>query len=79
LFFDVVWSQNSLVVSLDGVVIHTHSSSNSQFVTNLFNKNEKIVLNLAVGGVFFNGMNINVADIPDKSYLVVDWVKVFKQ
>jgi len=77
--YDMIWSQNSLVISLDGVVIRTLASSEFQYVSNLFNKNEKVVLNLAVGGAFFNGMNINVADIPDKSYLVVDWVKIYKQ
>ncbi len=77
--FDMVWSQNSLVVSLDGVEIRTFSNSEFQYVSNLFNKNEKVVLNLAVGGAFFNGMNINVADIPDTSFLIVDWVKIYKQ
>lgn len=77
--FDVVWSQNNLVVSLDGVEIQNFTNSEYVYIDDLFNKNEKVVLNMAVGGVFFNGMNINVADIPDKSYLVVDWVKIYKQ
>lgn len=77
--FDMVWSQNTLVVSLDGVEINTFTNSEFQYIDDLFNKNEKVVLNLAVGGAFFNGMNINVADIPDKSYLIVDWVKIYKQ
>ena len=77
--YDMVWSQNSLTVSLDGEVIRIFSSNEFQYIDDLFNKNEKIVLNLAVGGAFFNGMNINVADIPDSSFMVVDWVKVFKQ
>lgn len=77
--FDMVWSQNSFVVSLDGVEIHTFSSSEFQYVDDLYNKNEKVVLNLAVGGAFFNGMSLNPADIPDKSYLIVDWVKIYTQ
>jgi beta-glucanase (GH16 family) len=77
--FDVVWSQNSLVVSLDGVEIRTFATSEFQYIDDLFNKNEKVVLNLAIGGAFFNGMNLNTADIPDKSYLIVDWVKIYKQ
>jgi len=77
--FDMVWSQNSLIVSLDGIEIRTFSTNEFQYIDDLFDKNEKVVLNLAVGGVFFNGMNLNVADIPDKSYLIVDWIKIYKQ
>ncbi|MFS4491298.1 family 16 glycosylhydrolase [Maribacter sp. 2308TA10-17] len=77
--FDMVWSQNSLVVSLDGVEIRTFTTDEFQYIDDLFNKNEKVVLNLAVGGAFFNGMNLNAAEIPDKSYLIVDWVKIYKQ
>ncbi len=77
--FDMVWSQNSLEVSLDGVEIRTFTTGEFQYIDDLFNKNEKVVLNMAVGGAFFNGMNINVSDIPNKSYLIVDWVKIYKQ
>jgi len=77
--FDMVWSQNSIVISLDGIAVKTFSSNEFQYIDNLFTTNEKVVLNLAVGGGFFNGMNLNVADIPDTSYLIVDWVKVYKQ
>ncbi len=77
--FDMVWAQNSVTVSLDGVVVRTFTSSEFQYIDDLYNKNEKIVLNVAVGGAFFNGMNINIADIPDSSFMIVDWVKVFKQ
>jgi len=74
--YDVVWSQNSLVVSLDGVAIRTYTTEEFQYIADLYDKNEKIVLNLAVGGAFF-GANLNPADIPDTSYLIVDWVKIF--
>lgn len=77
--FDMVWSQDSLLVSLDGVKIQDFTNSQYVYIEDLFNKNEKVVLNLAVGGAFFNGMNINVVDVPDKSYLIVDWVKKHKQ
>ena len=77
--FDMVWTPNNLIVSLDGAVVHTFSSNEFQYVSDLFTKNEKVVLNLAVGGAFFNGMNLNVNEIPDQSFLVVDWVKIYKQ
>ena len=77
--YDLVWSQNNLVISLDGVEVKNFTNTTYKYIADLFNKNEKIVLNMAVGGGFFEGMNLDVADIPDKSYLVVDWVKIYKK
>ncbi len=77
--FEVEWSQFSLVMRFDGEIIRTITNADSQYVDDLFNKTEQIVLNLAVGGNFFNGMALNENEIPDQSYLIVDWVKVFKQ
>ncbi len=77
--FDVVWSQNSLVFSLDGVEVRTISSDNFPYVRELYTKNQQIVLNLAVGGIIFDDDNLNLANIPDISYFIVDWVRVYKK
>jgi beta-glucanase (GH16 family) len=77
--YELVWSRNNLIILLDGVEIKNFDNSTYLYIDDLFNKNEKVVLNMAVGGAFFNGMNINVADIPDQSFLIVDWVKIYKQ
>ncbi len=77
--FDAVWSQNSIVFSLDGVEVRTLSSSEFPYVEELFNKNQQVVLNTAVGGLIFEGENFNVAAVPAKSYFIIDWVKIFKQ
>ena len=77
--YELVWSRNNLVISLDGVEIKNFDNSTYIFIDDMFNKNQKVVLNLAVGGAFFNGMNLNSAQIPDQSYLIVDWVRVYKQ
>jgi len=77
--FDMVWTENSLIVSLDGVEVRTFTTAEFQYIDDLFNKSEKLVLNMAVGGVFFNGMNLNVSEIPDTSYMIVDWVRVYNQ
>lgn len=77
--FDAIWSQNSIVFSLDGIVIRTLSSEEFPNVADLFTKNQQVVLNLAIGGLIFEGENLNAANVPDKSYFIVDWVKIFKQ
>lgn len=75
--FECIWTQNMLEMKLDGQVIRTMSSTDYQYVTSLYNKREKIVLNLAVGGDFFQ--NLDASQIPDESYLIVDWVRLYKQ
>lgn len=77
--YELVWSRNNLIISLDGVEIKNFDNGTYIYIDDMFNKNQKVVLNLAVGGAFFNGTNINNAQIPDQSYLIVDWVKVYKQ
>jgi len=77
--FDAVWSQNSIIFSMDGVETRTLSSAEFPDVAALFNKNQQVVLNMAVGGAIFEGEDLNLANIPDKSYFIVDWVKIYKQ
>ena len=70
--YELIWSQNSLVFMLDGQVVDTKTGN---YVSNLFGKKEKIVLNLAVGGNYFS--NLDPAQIQTGT-LQVDWVKVFR-
>ena len=74
--YEVIWEQNTLTYMLNGQVIRTLSSTTppGQYVDDMFGKTQNIVLNLAVGGDYFND--------PDPSTIVtgtmyVDWVKVF--
>lgn len=75
--YELEWSQTDLVMKLDGQVIKTYNVDEFGYVDDLFDTSQKIVLNLAVGGDFF--ASLEESKIPDESYLVVDWVKVFKQ
>jgi beta-glucanase (GH16 family) len=70
--YELIWAQNSLTFLLDGQVVDTKTGS---YVPNLFGKKEKVVLNLAAGGLFFS--NLDPAQIKTGT-LQVDWVKVFK-
>lgn len=75
--FECIWEQNQLTMKLDGQTVRTMNSSNFQFVTNLFTTQEKIVLNLAVGGDFFQ--NLDESQIPNESYMIVDWVRLYNK
>jgi len=75
--YELEWTKNKLVMKFDGQILRTYGVNEFKYVDDLFNKREKIVLNLAVGGDFFQ--NLNEGQIPDESFMVVDWVKVFKR
>ena len=70
--YEMIWSQSSLTFLLDGQVVDTKTGG---YVSNLFGKKEKVVLNLGVGGLFFN--NLDPSQIQTGT-LQVDWVKIFK-
>jgi len=70
--YEMVWEQNSLTSYLDGQVVEVKTSGG--YIPSLFGKSERITLNLAVGGDFFN--NLNPALI-ETGTLYVDYVKVF--
>jgi beta-glucanase (GH16 family) len=70
--YEVIWSKDALTFLLDGVVVKTNTGG---YVPNLFGKTERVTLNLAVGGLFFN--NLNPALIQPGT-MQVDWVKVFR-
>ncbi|MEO0474330.1 MAG: glycoside hydrolase family 16 protein [Bacteroidota bacterium] len=75
--YELIWAQNTFTVRFDGQDIHTYDVSEFEYVDDFYDKAHRIVLNLAVGGDFFG--NLNEADIPNESYMVVDWVKILKQ
>ncbi|MEO6219001.1 MAG: glycoside hydrolase family 16 protein [Ginsengibacter sp.] len=70
--YEMIWSQNSLQFLFDGQVVDTKTGG---YVSNLFGKKEKVVLNLAVGGLFFSELNPSQIQT---GTLQVDWVKIFK-
>jgi beta-glucanase (GH16 family) len=69
--YEVIWSQNELKFYFDGVLFKTNSGD---LVPNLFGKTERLVLNLAVGGLFFSNLNPSLIQT---GTMYVDWVKVF--
>lgn len=70
--YEMIWEKNQLTSILDGTIVEVKTSGG--YIPSLFGKEEKIVLNLAVGGLFFN--NLDPALI-ETGALSIDWVKVF--
>jgi beta-glucanase (GH16 family) len=70
--YELIWTQTSLTFLLDGQIADVKTGG---YVSNLFGKKEKIVLNLAAGGLFFNNLNPSLIQT---GTMQVDWVKVFK-
>lgn len=77
--FEMIWSENTLEILLDNVVVHTFTEEEWGVIDDIYTKSERLVLNMAIGGVFFNGQDLVEANIPDLSYTTVDWVRVYKQ
>ena len=74
--YEVIWEQNTLTFMLNGKVIRVldNSVSPGDFISSMFGKTQNIVLNLAVGGNYFN--NPNPSTIVTGT-MQVDWVRVF--
>jgi beta-glucanase (GH16 family) len=71
--YEVIWDQNALTFYLDGVQVDQKTGG---YVPELFGKQEKIVLNLAVGGNFFSRL---IARNIVTGTMQVDWVRVLTQ
>jgi beta-glucanase (GH16 family) len=70
--YELIWEQSMLITILDGTVMERKISGGH--INSLFGKQERITLNLAVGGLFFS--NLDPEQITP-SVMYVDWVKVF--
>jgi hypothetical protein len=57
--------------------MHTYIADRNNQVANLFGKKEKIALNTAVGGLFFQDRNS--ANYADAALMQVDWVSVYNR
>lgn len=69
--YELEWAADALRFYLDGQLVDTKTGG---YIPSLYGKQEKVTLNLAVGGGFFRSLRVKqiVTDT-----LHVDWVKVF--
>ncbi len=70
--YEMEWTETTLSSYLDGKLVETKTAGSH--IKDLFGKSQNIVLNLAVGGDFFN--NCDKTKI-EPATMYVDWVKVF--
>lgn len=75
--YELVWSADTFEIWFDGEIVKTYDAETYTFVPSFFRKKHRLTLNLAIGGWFFD--NLDVSQIPDEAWLVVDWVKVHEK
>lgn len=69
--YEVIWEKNTLTYIFDGQVVVIKSGGS---IPNFFRKQQRVTLNLAVGGGFVGNPSPNMIET---GTLQVDWVKVF--
>lgn len=76
--YEMIWEASQLSFYLDGNLVDTKSAASvgGNYVSSLFGKSEKIVLNLAVGGNFFGNNLITRNIVPGT--MEVDWLQVYR-
>ncbi|GGD19388.1 glycoside hydrolase family 16 protein [Hyunsoonleella pacifica] len=75
--YELIWKSNALEILFDGQLLHTYNADSKNFVAELFGNKHQIVLNLAVGGGFFEGVNPD--SFINSSTMQIDWIKVYKR
>jgi beta-glucanase (GH16 family) len=69
--YEVIWAKDNLTYLFDGQVVDVKSGG---LISSMFRKQQRVTLNLAVGGLFFS--NLDRSQI-QTGVLQADWVKVF--
>lgn len=73
--YEMIWKADSIAILFDEELIHTYTANQQNYVAEFFDKKQKVVLNTAVGGWFFEDQNS--ANYADSATMEVDWVRVF--
>lgn len=75
--YEMRWKQNSIEIYFDNDLIHTYEANAENNIANMFNKQQKIVFNSAVGGWFTPEQNSD--NYTDNATMEVDWLKVYRK
>ncbi len=75
--YEMIWRAESIEIYFDDALLHTYTANSNNNINNLFGKKHKVVLNTAVGGLFFSDQNPD--NYADNSMMQIDWVKVYKK
>ncbi len=76
--YELIWKADSLEIYFDGELLKKYEANANNYIAELFNRKHTIVINSAVGGVFFPP-NSDSADFADEASMLIDWIKVFKR
>lgn len=76
--YELIWSENSLDILFDGNLIKHYDASPVNFINELFGKQHRVVINSAVGGLFFPP-NADSQTFADNAVMQADWVRVYKR
>jgi hypothetical protein len=71
MYYEVIWTKSSLTFHFDGQVVGIKSGG---YIPSFYRKQQRVTLNLAVGGLFFPGLD---PDAIQPGAFQADWVKVF--
>ena len=75
--YGMIWRDESIDILFDNKIMYRYENNGDNNISEFFNKNQKIVLNTAVGGLFFSDKNSS--NYADSSTMYVDWVRVHKR
>lgn len=76
--YELIWNKEGIQILFDGKQLGNYQASEKNGLALFFGSKHKIILNLAVGGVFFPP-NSNPNDFTDTATMEVDWVKIYKR
>ena len=75
--YEMVWRAQSIDIIFDEQLIYRYTANSANNIVNMLGKRQKVVLNTAVGGLFFTDQN--AANYADSANMEVDWVRVYKR
>ncbi len=75
--YELIWTATTLEIRFDDERLHLYQTNSRNFISQLLGKKQQIVINAAVGGVFFPG--VDPTTFVDSSSMEVDWVRVYKR
>ncbi|MFY0671934.1 MAG: glycoside hydrolase family 16 protein [Bacteroidia bacterium] len=75
--YEMIWKSDSIQIILDDELLHTYAANSDNNVDKMFGKEHRIVLNTAVGGLFFNYGNSE--SFAEQSTYEIDWVRVYRK
>ena len=75
--YELEWFKDRFDMKVNGKLIKSYKEPQHAFINAFNNKKHRVILNMAIGGDFFQ--NLDKSSIPDNSAMIVDWVKVYTQ